>query len=182
MRKVAPILVAALALMVIFRGSAFAHNGMVTLMEQNGSGQNGMATLTDMGNGMTMVTLEISNGTTTPQPAHIHAGTCANLDPKPAYPLSSVVNGRSETMVDVNVDDLLAGDFAINVHKSPTEASVYVSCGTIFVAEGPEAHEPAPGMPRTGSSDQMFTLAAFGALALSITGVGFRLKLARRKA
>jgi hypothetical protein len=177
MKKVAPILVAALALMVIFRGMAFAHDGMVTLTEQNGSGQNGMATLTDMGNGMTMVTLEISNGTTTPQPAHIHAGTCANLDPKPAYPLSSVVNGKSETMVDADVDDLLAGDYAINVHKSPTEASIYVSCGNIV-----ESADSAPGMPRTGNSDQMFTLAALGILALSITGVGLRLKLARRKA
>jgi hypothetical protein len=177
MKKVAPILVAALALMVIFRGLAFAHDGMVTLTEQNGSGQNGMATLTDMGNGQTMVMLEISNGTTTPQPAHIHEGTCDNLNPKPAYPLSSVVNGRSETVVDVDIDDLLAEDYAINVHKSPTEASIYVSCGNIV-----ESDDSAPGMPRTGSSDQMFTLAALGALALSITGVGFRLRLARRKA
>jgi hypothetical protein len=65
------------------------------------------------------------------QPAHIHEGTCANLDPAPRYPLQSVTDGRSETVVDVPLSELLAGQFAINVHKSQEEISTYVACGEI---------------------------------------------------
>jgi LPXTG-motif cell wall-anchored protein len=180
MKKVAPILVAALALMVIFRGLAFAHEAEATMMEENNSGQNGMAEITDMGGGMLMVTIEISSSNDTPQPAHIHMGQCGpTLNPRPAYPLTSVVNGHSETMIEADVDELTNGNYAINVHKSAAEASVYVSCGNLIAAS--DEHGTV-GMPRTGSSDQMFTLAALGLLALSITGVGLRLKFARRKA
>ncbi|HET6263108.1 MAG TPA: hypothetical protein VFG99_12850, partial [Chloroflexia bacterium] len=59
--------------------------------------------------------------------------TCANLDPNPAYPLSSVVNGKSETEVAVSMDELSKGEYAINIHKSATEASVYVACGDLKI-------------------------------------------------
>src|SRR5437868_8040453 len=79
-----------------------------------------------------MVTLNISNGSPTAQPAHIHKGTCANLDPTPAFPLTSVVNGTSQTsLTTVDLPTLLAGQFAINVHKSAAEATVYTACGDI---------------------------------------------------
>jgi Cu/Zn superoxide dismutase len=105
----------------------------VALSAQNDSNQNGTATITDMGGKAIMVSITLGNGTTEPQPAHIHKGTCANLDPNPAYPLSSVVNGKSETEVAVSMDELAKGEYAINIHKSATEASVYVACGDIKV-------------------------------------------------
>jgi len=43
------------------------------------------------------------------QPVHIHKGTCAQLDPKPALPLSPVVNRNSETVVNASLDDLQKG-------------------------------------------------------------------------
>ena len=43
------------------------------------------------------------------QPVHIHKGTCAQLDPKPALPLSPVVNRKSETVVNASLDDLQKG-------------------------------------------------------------------------
>jgi hypothetical protein len=160
---------AAMTLFLISGALAFAHDVTVTLNEQNGSGQNGTAVLTDMGDGTTKVTVSVSNGSATAQPAHIHAGTCATLDPKPAYPLSNVVNGMSETIVPVDVHDLTGGTFAINLHKSAAEASVYTSCGNIVAA----SHEA--GMPRTGVGENSLALAGLCLLALVMLSVGFRL-------
>ena len=78
-------------------------------------------------------------------PAHVHAGTCADLDPNPAYPLTDVapVDGAAEgaatalpveqsaTALDVALDDLLAGAFAINVHESSENVENYIACGDI---------------------------------------------------
>lgn len=54
-----------------------------------------------------------------------------NLNPQPRYPLQSVVNGRSETVVDVPLSTLLGGQFAINVHKSQKHIRRYVACGEL---------------------------------------------------
>ncbi|MBD0338247.1 MAG: CHRD domain-containing protein [Thermoleophilia bacterium] len=102
----------------------------VELAAQNDSGESGTATLTPEGD-QTRVVLELSNPTDPSQPAHIHPGTCANLDPAPAYPLPNVEEGRSEATVDVALEELTGGEFAVNVHKSNEEASVYVACGDL---------------------------------------------------
>jgi hypothetical protein len=174
MKKVALLIVAALTLFAITGAIAFAHDAQVTLSAQNNSGQTGTAELTDMGNGTTKVVVVVSsNGTTNPQPIHIHNGTCDTLDPKPAYPLTSVVDGKSETIVNVSVADLLSKPYAINVHKSATEASVYTACGNIVAAV-------EPGMPTTGSGEQKAIFTGLAIVALSVTVLGLR--LARRKA
>ena len=90
-------------------------------------------------------------------PAHIHAGTCADLDPNPAQPLSYVeprLNEDddpddddnpneplgvltaprvlySETDVEMSLDDLLATSYAINVHESDENIQTYIACGDI---------------------------------------------------
>ena len=104
----------------------------VAMNAQNGSNQSGSATVTDLGNGMVNVVLDITgSGTTDPQPAHIHLGTCANLDPNPAFPLSNAVDGKSVTEISADFAGFTATQYAINVHKSATEAQTYVSCGDI---------------------------------------------------
>ena len=45
--------------------------------------------------------------------AHIHRGSCENLDPQPEYPLENVVDGKSTTEVNVAVEDLVDKGFAI---------------------------------------------------------------------
>ncbi|MEO8285079.1 MAG: hypothetical protein ABI670_01430 [Chloroflexota bacterium] len=179
MRKFMVFFVAALTLFALTGAIAFAHDAEVSLTAQNGSGQNGSAELTDMGDGTTKVVVDISSTTTDPQPAHIHTGTCSDLNPKPAYPLSNVVNGHSETIVPVTAKELLASAYAINVHKSAAEVSVYVSCGSIMAAMDEHGTTTAPGMPTTGSGDQNFIFTALAIIALSMTTLG--LKLSRRK-
>jgi hypothetical protein len=87
-------------------------------------------------------------------PAHVHVGSCAELDPNPAFPLDNVgprltdddempdpedVKGSlaanpvmmSETEIDVNLDDLLETAHAINVHASDQDVATYIACGDI---------------------------------------------------
>jgi len=105
----------------------------IQLQEQNGSGQSGMAKLTRMSDKNTEVEITMQSGPTTHQPAHIHAGTCAKLDPTPAYQLNDIVGGRSTTVVSASLDALEQKAYAINVRKSPLDKdlSTYVACGEI---------------------------------------------------
>ncbi len=170
MKKLAMLALAMVALFALAGTSAWAQGSSVTvtLGAQNGSGQNGTAVLQDMGDGTTKVTVNISGGSAVAQPAHIHDGTCAALNPKPKYPLTSLVNGTSETIVKQPLSDLADGTYAINVHKSGTEASVYVSCGNIEKLV-------VAGMPQTGSSDSMLPAFALAALAIVLASAGWKL-------
>lgn len=103
----------------------------IKLNAQNGSGETGVATLTPVADG-TMVSIKMTGAGDVIQPDHIHTGTCATLNPQPKYPLPTIQGGVSMTVVKgVTLSDLLASPFAINVHKSTTEAGIYVACGDI---------------------------------------------------
>jgi Cu/Zn superoxide dismutase len=106
----------------------------VDLAEQNGSGESGTVTLTADGE-KTKVVIALENPPAVPQPAHIHKGSCEDLDPSPAYGLTNVVDGNSSSNVDVSLDKLRDGAFAVNVHESGAELDVYVACGDIGSAD-----------------------------------------------
>ncbi|MDP2630800.1 MAG: hypothetical protein Q8P56_05345 [Candidatus Uhrbacteria bacterium] len=103
----------------------------VTLSAQNASGESGTATLKE-DNGKIKVVLDLTGAPAgVMQPAHVHMGSCANLGAV-KYPLTFPTDGKSETILDVKWADLKAGlPLAINVHKSPAEATVYVACGDL---------------------------------------------------
>jgi hypothetical protein len=97
----------------------------------NGSGENGMATITQ-GTGGVDVVVTLENGTQVPQPTHIHIGTCGAINKAPEYALRDTVDGKGDSLVaGVNLSDLLKGHYAINVHKSASDLPTYVSCGNI---------------------------------------------------
>jgi Cu/Zn superoxide dismutase len=109
-----------------------ADSATVKLSPQNNSGESGTATLSKSGDKQTKVTLDVSGAPPgVSQPVHIHKGTCDKLDPKPAFPLSPVVDGKSETTVNAPLDTLQKGGYVINGHKSSKEAATYVFCGNI---------------------------------------------------
>jgi plastocyanin len=81
-------------------------------------------------------------------PAHIHVGSCDNLDPNPTYPLTDVMlpqNGtapsgdvapaipveQSVTTVDAKLADLQSGGYAINIHHSADDIGTYIACGNL---------------------------------------------------
>lgn len=110
--------------------SAPAHVTIV-LRPQNDSGEAGAATLQQQGDDL-LVYVRVTNAVAPVQPAHIHEGTCAKLNPVPKYPLSPIKDGRSTTRIkNLQLATLLASPFAINVHKSPNDVATYVACGNI---------------------------------------------------
>jgi hypothetical protein len=120
----------ALSAAYIAPASAATSTLTVKMSAQNGSGENGTATLTQAGSDVKVV-IAIPNGPAGPQPAHIHDGTCAGIQGI-AYPLTSIASGNSTTTVKgVTIDQLLAGKYAINVHESTSNLGKYVSCGDI---------------------------------------------------
>jgi hypothetical protein len=99
----------------------------------NGSGESGTATLTQTTPTDITVTISLKNAPATiAQPSHVHIGPCAKINPAPVNLLTNVVDGKSTTVVKgVTLAKLLAGHFALNVHKSADALGVYVSCGNI---------------------------------------------------
>ena len=89
-----------------------------------------------------------AGGSAHDHPAHIHLGTCADLDPNPTFPLTDVAavsneSGaeadsaaaipveRSVTMVDATLEDLRTGGYAINIHQSANDIGTYIACGNL---------------------------------------------------
>ncbi|MBV8163263.1 MAG: CHRD domain-containing protein [Candidatus Eremiobacteraeota bacterium] len=103
----------------------------VPMHEQNSSGESGAATLTQIGKDVKVVITLKGAPATTPQPAHIHEGTCGSIKGV-VYALTNVVNGQSTTTGrNATVDSLLDGTHAINVHESADNLGKYVACGDI---------------------------------------------------
>jgi plastocyanin len=103
---------------------------VVKVDAKNNSGQDGWVALSDSG-GNTLVVIDVKPGAAgVAQPAHVHNGPCDRLGGV-VHPLTNVSNGRSVSLIAAKVDALQTGTFAVNVHKSPQEASVYTACGDI---------------------------------------------------
>jgi hypothetical protein len=103
----------------------------VNLAPQNASGEKGTATLTPQGDKTEVVIKMTGALSSAPQPAHIHDGSCAKLDPKPRVPLQNVVGGISTTTLDMKLGDIMSKGGAINVHKSAADVQTYVACGEL---------------------------------------------------
>ncbi|HEX6976729.1 MAG TPA: hypothetical protein VF185_00010 [Patescibacteria group bacterium] len=103
----------------------------VNLDAQNGSNEKGTAVLKEV-DGKILVSLNLTGAPAgVSQPAHIHLGSCPNPGAI-KFPLKSPVNGTSQTTLDTTFDKLKAlGKLAVNVHKSATQAQVYVSCADL---------------------------------------------------
>ena len=109
-----------------------AHSMTINLGAQNGSGQNGQAWLNDTSGGL-RVKLQLKNQPAgSSEPAHIHQGTCAKLNPAPWKALTNVVAGVSVTTIPgLTVAELKKAHYAINVHQSAANLKHYVSCGDL---------------------------------------------------
>lgn len=129
---------AALALNGAIAGATSSATGMhaaaavsVAIAPQNGSGQRGTATLRQEGANVVVSVVMTGVPSGSAEPAHIHPGTCAKLNPAPKYPLTSVTEGTTTTTLqNVQLASLLGGKFAINVHNAKN-LSTYVACGDI---------------------------------------------------
>jgi hypothetical protein len=151
--------------------SAQGQSATLQLASQNNSGVTGTATITDIGGGKLRVEIAATGAGAGPQPAHIHEGTCSQLNPAPKFALTDVRNGASSTTVDGTMQAITSSPHAIHMHKSPDELPVYVACADIR-ASGTGGASPS-GQPRmlpaAGIADSTSGLVA------SMSGVGLAL-------
>jgi len=103
----------------------------VELATLNDSGVTGSAVLTDLSHGRTRVEVDVDPAGHPDMPAHIHPGTCVNLVPQPRYPLQNVIDGVSTTELEVTLEELFAGDLALNLHFSPEDFGTYTACADL---------------------------------------------------
>ncbi len=123
--------VAAAAVLGASAGAATPTTVTFPMKALNASGETGTATVTQVATGVKVV-VALKGAPETAQPTHIHIGTCGNINKAPEYPLTNTVDGKSTTVVKgVTLAQLLAGHYAVNVHKSATAIGTYVSCGNI---------------------------------------------------
>jgi hypothetical protein len=129
--------IAAFALSLAFLSVAASADAptQFRMVAQNGSGENGTATILQGAPGTDEIFIYVRMSGTPldiAQPMHIHRGTCGRLEARPLYPLSALMNGHSESRVrGVTLAELEKGDYAINVHKSGKEVNIYVACGNL---------------------------------------------------
>ena len=124
----------------------------IRLNEYGDSGVSGAAALAAAGDGV-RVSMELAGDPVTGNhPTHIHTGTCADFDPDPLYPLTTVIldevsdEGVSETTIDeLSLDDLLADDYIILVHPSAEELYPEWVCGDIKADGGDGAEQAGVG-------------------------------------
>jgi hypothetical protein len=103
---------------------------VVTMNAMKGTGENGTATFTEQGD-KTLIAGDVQNGTAAHQLSHLHAGSCDDYTPRPAYPLADVVSGKSHTIVNERFDKLVSGAYVLNVHKSYDDIAPQASCGSV---------------------------------------------------
>lgn len=103
----------------------------IKLSPQSDSSETGVVSLVEKDGKVRVVINMLGTPIDVPQPAHIHTGKC----PTPGdvkYPLTNVLNGKSETTIGTTIEDLRKMmPLVVNVHKSTTEASAYVACGDL---------------------------------------------------
>lgn len=122
------LLVACSVALLLMSCTAAPQGYTLQLQTLNDSGVTGTATLTDLGDGTTRVVVDVDPAGHLAMPAHIHPGTCQELVPQPLYPLEVVESGHSETVVPASLQELLAGDQALNLHASADDMRTYTAC------------------------------------------------------
>ena len=65
------------------------------------------------------------------QTVHIHRGTCAKVAWPITYPLSPLIDGASESIIDVPLDTILASPAVVHVHRSYQSEHRSLSCANL---------------------------------------------------
>ncbi len=146
--------------------------------------QPGLAALVSR-DGQTEVVIAIVPGDAgVAQPAHVHEGSCPEVGAV-AFALNDVVGGRSTTLLNAPLEQVVTGTRAINVHRSQQEIAAYVACGAISAAQ--ETPTPAatatPAAPPSGNAglradggDGSRLLWFAAVLGLVVAGGAYRLR------
>ena len=131
---------AALVAIAVSRGAAdpsAARTMTIKMHELNGSGENGTATLVEVGQKVRVTVDLTGEPASASEPAHVHFGRCPNIRAVPAYNVGPVVDGKATDVVDLSWNEIISGRYAVNVHESAATLGKYVSCGNIGDSTSP---------------------------------------------
>ena len=174
MRRLSVVL--ALGMLLATAGSALAVD--FTLKPgRDFTGQTGKVSITVAGDQLKVVIDAIPGpaGATTPQPAHVHEGSCPGVGAV-VIPLTNVVNGKSETTIPLAsaLGKMTPGKaYSINLHRSATEGGVYTACTELEPAAIATLF-PATALPKTGGLP--FNADAIAAVAALFAAAGVMLR------
>ena len=116
------------------------------LEEQNASGITGTVTFSPTSDGELEVEIEVDGSDGGPHPAHIHEGSCADLDPEPAFPLEHAARART----------------AADAAARPSMVRVRVMDGAPFVTFGSGAGAGRRGSGGPAAPHESITATAMG--------------------
>lgn len=123
--------------------------------ERNDSGVSGTATLFINGE-ETIVEIELE-GAGESHPAHVHEGTCDEMNPESAWDLENVEDGTSTSVIDVPLSDLLNGEYVIDLHLAPNQLGLLIGCATIEGTPSNAGGTPVAAGGENGSTDEPAT-------------------------
>jgi Cu/Zn superoxide dismutase len=103
----------------------------ISMHALNGSGENGTATLTAVGQKVSVTVSLTGEPKSASEPAHVHFGRCPNIKAIPAYNVGPIVDGNSTSVVELTWAEITSGKYVVNVHESAAQLGKYVSCGNI---------------------------------------------------
>ena len=129
------------ALLLLILASCGRSSLIIPMVQQNNSGQDGTATLTDTSDGLELLVAIARSTFEGSQTSHIHYGRCDNVggivggitpisDKSETPDLDGGVIFFKAIKADKKLADFRGGNFVINVHDA-RDNSLYVSCGEI---------------------------------------------------
>jgi len=104
---------------------------VIILRSQSSAGIHGTATLTSLGPKTKVSIVLVNDPPGAEHPAHIHPGTCADFNIVPRYPIDTVVSGRSVTIVQAPLADLIGHGLVLEIHSSKYHVNIIAACGTL---------------------------------------------------
>ena len=110
------------------------------MVEESDSGESGKATFFRLQGENTRIVIELEDSDKT-YPAYVHENACNRPDPTLTDPLRPVVDGRSETVIEVSFQHLRTSPHSVIVHKSRDALDDYVACGSIGRLGSPERED-----------------------------------------
>lgn len=154
----------------------------LNLASGNNSGITGTATLTETAPGKMRVEIRANGAGAGPQAAHIHEGTCANLNPAPKFSLQAVTNGAATSEVDGTLQQLTSSPHAIHMHQSADALAVNVACADITMGgQAGGAGQPA-SLPRSGDAGSLTgMIAGLSGFGLSLIAAGYGVRRRARR-
>ncbi|HXW76677.1 MAG TPA: hypothetical protein VEJ20_04630 [Candidatus Eremiobacteraceae bacterium] len=103
----------------------------IPMKSLNGSGQDGTATLTQVGDKVSVSVTLTNEPSGASEPAHVHLGHCPRINAVPAYNVGPVVGGKATSVVDLTWAEITSGKYVLMTHESTAMLGMYMSCGDI---------------------------------------------------